>query len=170
MAELVEQCRNALVWVWNEINRYGGDKDNITISGHSAGGHLVGMMMATDWPRCQHSCPTNLIKGGVSLSGLFDLEPIRLCFLNDTLGLSSQSALENGPIHFNNRSHGEMICFFGNLEGAEYRRQSESIAGKWTRTRAMSLAEHDHFTIVRELDQPDSQISKVIRGQLGLDS
>jgi len=169
LTQLVDQCRKSLVWIWNNIGQYGGDKNNISISGHSAGGQLVGMMMATDWPLYELNCPTNLVKAGVSVSGIFDLQPIQASFLNQTLQLDQSAVMENSPIQFNNRSHAELICYYGNLEGAEYRNQSESISSKWTRTYTEALYDHNHFTIVRELDQPDSQISINIRRQLGIE-
>ena len=50
MDELVRQCRAGLGWVYRKAESFGGDPDRIFISGHSAGGHLVAMMMATHWP------------------------------------------------------------------------------------------------------------------------
>lgn len=166
--ELVEQCRSSMIWLWKNIADYGGNPNRISISGHSAGGHLVGMMMATDWPRQHHLCPSDLIKGGVSLSGLMDLEPIRLSFLNETLGLNEEVARRNSPVHLSNRGRGELTCYYGKLEGLEYRKQSEDLAEKWARTDAKGLANHDHFTIARELNSPDSEISRRIRRQMGM--
>ncbi len=37
--ELVRQCRAALAWVWRNADRFGGDREKIFVSGHSAGGH-----------------------------------------------------------------------------------------------------------------------------------
>lgn len=166
--ELVDQCRRSMVWLWQNIATYGGNPHRVTVSGHSAGGQLVGMMLATDWPRLHHLCPSDLVKGGVSLSGLFDLEPIRLSFLNQTLDLDAARARDNSPLHLPNRNRGELLCYFGSLEGTEYRWQSESLAEQWPRTAAIALPRHNHFTIVRELNDPGSQISRKIRRQMGM--
>ena len=166
--ELVDQCRRSMVWIWRNIADFGGSPHRITVSGHSAGGQLVGMMMATDWTQLYHLCPTDLIKGGVSLSGLFDLEPIRLSFLNKTLKLDPDSARRNSPMYLPNRNHSELVCFFGTLEGAEYRWQSETLASKWARTESVALAGHDHFTIARQLNEPGSEISRRVRRLMGM--
>lgn len=168
MDELVEQCRRAMIWIWQNIADFGGSPHRITVSGHSAGGHLVGMMMATDWTKYYHLCPADLVKGGVALSGLFDLEPIRLCFLNQSLKLDADSARLNSPMYLPNRNQSELVCYFGALEGAEYRWQSETLASKWKRTEAIALAGHDHFTIARELNDPGSEISKRVRRLMGM--
>src|SRR5215468_769354 len=84
IGELVRQCRAALAWVHANSTRYGGDPNRIFVSGHSAGGHLVAAMAAMAGEPDTRA----LLQGGVALSGLFDLEPIRLCYLQETLQLT----------------------------------------------------------------------------------
>ena len=43
--------------------------------------------MATDWAAFG-GLPPDLVKAGCGISGLYDLDPIRLCYLNDVLGLT----------------------------------------------------------------------------------
>ncbi len=169
MDELVAQCRRALVWTWNHAPEYGGDPSRIVISGHSAGGHLVGMMAATDWPALDPGCPRNLVKRGLSISGLMDLEPIRLCYLNEVLGLDGDAARRNSPVLLENRSGTELLCVYGDLEGEEYRRQSDSLAARWEHTASRPLEGHDHFSIAMMLDQPQSVLSSLLREMMGMD-
>ena len=67
---------------------HGIDAGRICLAGHSAGGHLAAMALATDWTAL--GLPADLIKGVCAISGVFDLEPIRLCYLNDVLGLDAK--------------------------------------------------------------------------------
>src|SRR5262249_509506 len=83
MAEIVASCRNSLAWLYRHVGEYGGNPQKIYISGHSAGGHLVAMLMATAWPDQAAELPRDLIKGGCTISGLFDLIPIQLSYVND---------------------------------------------------------------------------------------
>ena len=82
------RCARAVAWVIDHAAEHGGDPRRVFVAGHSAGGHLTAMAM-TD-PR---------VAGGVAISGLFDLEPIRLCYLNDKLRLDESEARRNSPIH-----------------------------------------------------------------------
>ena len=169
MDELVAQCRRALAWVWHHAPEHGGDPSRIVISGHSAGGHLVGMMAATDWPALDPGCPRNLVKRGLSISGLMDLEPIRLCYLNEVLGLDGDAARRNSPVLLENRSGTELLCVYGDLEGEEYRRQSDSLAARWEHTASRPLEGHDHFSIAMMLDQPQSALSSLLREMMEKD-
>src|SRR5262245_2019367 len=96
IGELVRQCRAALAWVHANIGRYGGDPQRIYVSGHSAGGHLTAMMTAAA-PQPGEPDTRGLVRGGVALSGLFDLEPIRLCYLQETLQLTPAEVAACSP-------------------------------------------------------------------------
>ena len=85
MDEIVRQNRAALAWLWRNARTYGADPDRIYVCGHSAGGHLAVMLLATDWPAFGAGLPKDLVKGACSIGGLFDMEAIRLSFLNKTL-------------------------------------------------------------------------------------
>jgi arylformamidase len=93
---LIPSVRRALLWAADHIGEHGGDADQITVSGHSTGAHIATMMLASDWemetgramPPLRHVC---------ALSGIFELEPIRLCFLNDVLGLQADEVARYSP-------------------------------------------------------------------------
>ncbi len=166
MSELVAQCQRALVWLWHHAAAYGGDPSRIFLSGHSAGGHLVAMMAATDWPARSIHCPQDLVKGGLSISGLMDLEPIRLCYLNEELGFTQETIRGYSPIHLANQSDTELHCVYGEREGEEYRRQSETLAARWDGAFSHPLPDQDHFSIVRLLDERKSPVAKILHSMM----
>jgi arylformamidase len=170
MDELVRQCRAAVAWVAAHAKELGGDPGRITVSGHSAGGHLTAMMLATDWR--PFGLPADLVRAGCGISGLYDLEPIRLCFLNDTLGLDPDAARRNSPVHLVPVHAADLLLVVGDREGPEYFRQSDDMAAAW-RARGGAcevrrLSGHDHFSIVGELLEADSALARALRGQMGL--
>ena len=68
----MRQICAAIAWVYTRGAELGADPHRLTISGHAAGGHLVAMALATDWPG-EYGLPADVIKGGVAISGLYDL-------------------------------------------------------------------------------------------------
>jgi arylformamidase len=166
MDELVRQCRAAVAWVWRNAASFGGDPGRLTVSGHSAGGHLTAMLMATDWPAFDR-VPAGAIRAGLGLSGLYDLEPIRLSYLNDVLRLAPEEAWRNSPVHLRPPRAGRLLLAVGAEEGPEYLRQSADLAAAWRRwgcpVEVQVLEGHHHFSIVAELERPDSPLARTLQ-------
>jgi arylformamidase len=171
MDELVRQCRASIAWLHRNAPAYGGDPDRIVVSGHSAGGHLAVTLMSTDWPSFA-GLPADVIKAGCGISGLYDLEPIRLCFLNETLGMTAAQAARLSPVRTPPARSGPLLLAVGELEGAEYHRQTDDMASAWRGRglpgEVMDMSGHDHFSIVAQLEEPETPLSRAIRRQMGL--
>ena len=71
------QLTRALAWVRRHAALYGGNPERIVVAGHSAGGHLTAMLLSCRWKAVGADLPDRLVSGGVSISGVFDLEPLR---------------------------------------------------------------------------------------------
>jgi arylformamidase len=96
--EITLQMVRAMAWTWKNAPTYGGDPRQITVIGHSAGGHLAAMMLACDWQRADPDLPVDVVMKAMSLSGLYDLEPVRHTpFLRDSLRLTDADALRASP-------------------------------------------------------------------------
>src|SRR5262245_62007072 len=99
---IVAEVRAAVAWLVRHGADYGGDPGRLYVAGWSAGGHLTAMCM--DEPA---------VKGGLAISGIFDLEPIRLCYLNEKLGLDEEEARRLSPLlHLPARS-GPLCVVYG---------------------------------------------------------
>jgi arylformamidase len=172
MAELVRQCRAALAWLHRHAASFGGDPARLTVSGHSAGGHLVAMMLATDWPAFSAGLPADLIAAGCAISGLYDLEPIRLCYLNDVLALTPEDARAHSPALLTPPRPCPLAVMVGALEGPEYHRQVDALVSAW-RPRGVPLETHDlpghdHFSIMACAADPAAPLTRLLLRQLGL--
>jgi len=172
MAELIRQCRAALAWTWHNADSFGGDRDNITISGHSAGGHITVMMLATDWPEFDSALPPAPVRAACGISGVYDLEPVRLSFQNDDLGFTPEVVREFSTVSLEPRVRVPLLLPVGGDEGPEFIRQSEDMAAAWAAkgldARAWIMPGHNHFTTVNHYLDPDSELSRAVRTGMGI--
>ena len=171
MAELVRQCRAALAWTQANIAGFGGDPDRIHIAGHSAGGHIVAMLLAADAPPGTGDVSA-MVKSAVAISGLFDLEPIRLCYLNETLGLSAEEARAASPLYALPARPTPLVACYGGAESEEFARQStvygEAVTAAGGVCEVRAISGEDHMSIAAALAAPDGELTGIILAQMGL--
>lgn len=168
VAEIVAQCRRALAWLWREAPRFGYDADNITVSGHSAGGHLTAMLALTDWTALNDGLPRRLLRGGFAISGLYDLEPIRLSYLNEALGLDEAAAADVSPLRLlaSAPEPPPLWAAVGGDETPEFHRQQAEFLQAWKSrgwsAQAVAMPDSNHFSVVDALGDADSTLAVAI--------
>ena len=159
--EIVAQMRRALAWIAREAPGFGGDPGRIQIAGHSAGGHLVAMLMADE-----RSAP--LIRSGVSISGLFDLDPLRATSINAALGLDATAARRNSPLFLEPQiTRVPLVLAVGGAETPAFHSQSDALATRWgargVSVQRLDLAGRDHFAALDALAEPESPLFRAAR-------
>ncbi len=95
MGDIVLDNIQAIAHLYRNAQALGLDRDAIYVSGSSAGGHLTAILAGTDWTK--HDLPANVVKGACAISGLYDLEPIRLCYLNNAVKLDEREVADFSP-------------------------------------------------------------------------
>ncbi len=165
MDEIVRQNRAALAWLWRNARTYGADPERIYVGGHSAGGHLALMLLATDWPAFGAGLPRDLVKGACSIGGLYDMEAIRLSYLNKTLKMSAAEAARNAPLAQRYPVAAPLSLVVAIDETPEYHRQSQAMADLW---RGLGYPVEllvpqglNHFDVVNQLRDPTCELVKV---------
>src|SRR4051812_30292475 len=160
MDQICAEVRRSVDWLLANLPKLGGDPSKLYVSGHSAGGHLTSIAM--DNPK---------LAGGIPISGIFDLEPIRLCYLNEKLQLDVAEAERNSTIKHLPPKAGRIVVAVGAKELPELVRQSEDYAKAWTaaglKGSYLPLPGHDHFSILEELASKDGKLTRVLLELIG---
>ncbi|WP_294478767.1 alpha/beta hydrolase [uncultured Victivallis sp.] len=155
LAGIVTEIRDALRWLREHADSLGFDRSRIVVAGWSAGGHLAAM--AADEPG---------VTGVLAISGIFDLEPIRLCCLNDKLLLKPEEVAGLSPLRLP-LSEKPLFAVCGSDELPELQRQSWDFARHRAAAKlpggAFTLAGRNHFTILEELETPGGMITILLR-------
>jgi arylformamidase len=161
MEDIVRQVLRALAWLHGRAERYGIDRSRIYLSGHSAGGHLTAMAMAALWPVLDPELPADLVKGGLAISGLYELAPLlHAPFINADLRLTPARAARLSPALLPPATAAPLITAVGALESSEFQRQNALIGQSWRRNvvRDVPLPGCNHLTVCDELGQPGSAL------------
>ena len=158
IAEIIDQIREACVFLWDRTSK------PLLVCGHSAGGHLTGAMLATNWPAVDPKLPATLVPAGYSISGVFDLSPLTGISVNQDLRLDADEARRVSPALWRAPSGLVLDAVVGALESSEFLRQSPLIADIWgdggVATRYGEIAGTNHFTVLAPLTDPESAMVK----------
>lgn len=173
MDQIVAAIRRAILWLWRHGDDYGYDRNRIYVSGHSAGGHLAVMALLTDWTALDGTTPADLVKGVLSISGLYDLRPIRQCYLNEKLGMDDTVAERNSPLLLLPASTADLaplVCAVGGAETPAFLQQQHDFVTAWKarggRVTAITAPERHHFDIVDQMAQPGAVVQTAMAAML----
>jgi arylformamidase len=164
IAAIVDESTRAILWLLREGERHGARCDRLVVGGHSAGGHLAAMLFATDWRT--HGLPRAPFAGGVTLSGVHDLEPLVLSTMNADLRLDRAEARRLSPVHYQAETDAPLVVACGADETSEFLRQSALIFDAWPGNRPrganapLFIPGRHHFNVVLDYADPGSELTR----------
>jgi arylformamidase len=163
--EITRQSRAALAWLRTTDLRFNGNRNRIFVSGHSAGGQQTAELLGTDW-KGEYGLDADIIKGGISISGLFDLRPLRYSFVQPKLLLTHDTIERQSPLFHLPKIAPPLLVSVGGDESSEFRRQSSDYYAAW-RGAGLSgeyfeQATKNHFTAIEGFLDPNSALFKTM--------
>ena len=157
LSDIVEEIRRAIGWLGDHLGSYGADEDRLYVSGHSAGGQLTAMAMELP-----------IVRGGLAISGIYDLEPIRLNYLNEKLRLDPTEAKQYSPLFHLPAVAAELMIAYGTRELPELCRQSVDYGRARSEHglpgRLLPIEGANHFTILEALANPEGALLQAMLG------
>src|SRR6516225_8432402 len=168
---LADQVRRAVAWVHENIVRFDGDPNRLYIGGQASGGHLAAVALTTDW-QCQFGLPADIIKGGICISGMYDLTPVRLSARSRYVEFDDATIASLSPIRHLDRLQAPLIVAYGTRETPEFQRQNREFAaaveaaGK--RVRLVVGEHYNHFELPETLGNPYGLLGRAALDLMGL--
>lgn len=163
IAQMVAECRVALAWLHTNAVTLGVDPRRIVVAGSSAGAHLAAMTALPHAGRAP-------VKAAVLVSGIYELEPLVGTSINDALGLTPAVAREVSPALLPLQGFPPAIVCWGEVETAEFKRQSRDFAAMLeragTRCETFEIAQRNHFDVILELADPATRLGRAVAALL----
>ena len=142
------------------------ERKNIVVAGHSAGGYLAALHLATDWTK--FGLPENPVAGVIAISGIYDVAPLMQTSMNTDIGITNETAIDLNVVTAKIKSHAPIVFAVGGNEPQEFHRQAADQAKAWAaiEPKILSLAGMNHFTVVDALADPQGALNAVAQTML----
>ena len=154
---MAAQVRRGIAWVCRNAANFGGDPDQVYIGGHSSGGHLCGVALVTDWRR-EFGLPDNAVKGGLCMSGMFEMAPVRLSWRRTYVRFTDAMAEAMSAQRHIDRLAAPVVVTCGTFETPDFQRQSRDFAAAVKAAgKPVQLVEAPHYAhleMVESLGNP----------------
>lgn len=150
LTKIVAECESAV-----RALRKATGAPKLIASGWSAGGHLAARLV--EMPEVDAALP---------ISGIFELEPVRLGELNDKIRMSPEEAEKQSPLHRLDRAQKPVVVAYGTAELPELQRQSVDYAAAREAAglpvELLPLVGKDHFSILAEMTTPEGLLTQAL--------
>ena len=167
LTELTSEIYQVLDYLRENADRYNIDADKVVLSGHSAGGHLTASVLADVLGQGAAAH----LAGAVMVSGVFDLEPIAISYVNDLARISSEEVARLSPARHMPKKNIPVHLVIGADEPEAFQAQTAALAELWKQHLSdLSLVRvpgRDHFDILEVLADPNSETFQTIQNMIG---
>ena len=168
---LADQVRRAIAWAYRNANHFGGDPGRLYIGGQSSGGHLAAVALTTDWQR-DFDLPPDMIKGGLLVSGMYELAPVRLSKRSVYVAFDDSTVEALSPIRHLDRLCAPVVVAYGTCETPEFQRQNRefaaAVAAAGKPVRFLVGEHYNHFELPETLGNPYGLLGRAALELMGL--
>jgi arylformamidase len=168
---MADQVKRGIAWVYKNATSFGGDPNRIYLCGQSSGAHLSGVALVTDWQK-DFALPADLVKGGVLLSGMYEMKPVRLSARAKYVKFDDSMEESMSTIRHIERLRAPIAVIYGTNETPEFQRQSRDFAAAVNAAgkpvRLIVAPNHNHYELQETLASPYGWAGRAALAMMGL--
>ncbi len=168
---MADQVRRAVAWVYKNAASFGGDPNQLYLSGTSSGAHLAGVALTTDWRR-DFGLPMDILKGGLCCSGMYELRPVTLSARASYVKFTPDMVEELSSQRHLDRLAAPLVVAHGSLETPEFQRQNREFAAAVKAAgkpvRFLVGQGYNHFEMFETLGNPYGLLGRAMLGLMKL--
>jgi acetyl esterase/lipase len=161
----VHDVARAFAWVKANCGKYGGSKDKLFVSGHSAGGHLVALLGTDETYLKDVGCSAKDIRGVMAISGVYTVSPV-VPGLSAVFGSDEAACKAASPMTYCKGHHPPFLIAYGNRDFPLFDLMAEEFGKKLkeekNEAKVMKL-DRTHYTIIVEMGtKADDPLTKAM--------
>ena len=175
LMQVASQLRRAVIWVYNNAHRFGGDPERLYVCGHSSGAHFAAVLLTTDWQSAiegEDPLPAGLLKGGMCCSGMYDLKPVRMSARSNYVNFTDELEQALSPQRHIKNLHAPVIVACATLESPEFQRQAgdfaSAVLAAGKPAQLLVAKGLNHFEVIETLATPDGLLGQAMLKKMNL--
>ena len=170
LAPMAAQVRSAIAFAYKNAAQYGGDASRFFVAGHSSGAHLTAVALTSDWT--EFGLAPDFIKGGLLMSGMYDMKPVRLSKRSNYVKFTDAMEDAMSPQRHIDRLCAPLTVTFGSKDSPEFIRQARDFVAAVTAAgkagKLVEAAEYNHFDLSHSLGNPYGANGRAALALMGL--
>ncbi len=167
---MYRQVSRAIAWVWRNAESFGGDRNRLYVSSHSSGSHLSSCALSQGWR--EEGLPADFCKGALLISGMYDLEPVRLSKRSAYVKFTDEMEQGLSALRHIDGLTMPLLVAHGTCETPEFQRQAcDFFAALKTAGKPAELIvgeNYNHFEIFETFANPYGLLGRAVLGQMEL--
>jgi acetyl esterase/lipase len=162
----VEDVARAFAWTSENITKYGGSKEHLFLCGHSAGGHLVSLLVTDpQYLKAQKHAPGE-VKGVAALSGIYEISAGVKVF-NEPFGKDEKVCKLASPLAHVAGKHPPFLLAYADNDFPHLDKSAENMCAALKKVESpvelMKCADRNHYTIIIKFVDNTDPLNRAFR-------